>query len=383
MKPKFGIVSSFDVLCGNATYSEAIANGLSEGFEVSRIDVPVYLQKNYDSVLLKQVIRNIKECEYINIQMELALYGPTPSTAFRALRHIIKSCENFSVTLHRIDEPPKSLTRQIFNSIKSGKFRDSVNAAIFWCKDHLVANTYVKLVREVVSRGGVFIVHTEREKRRIEKINERAKVKVYPILWPTVPQDVVDLRGKFKNDNPIVGLFGFVTPYKNYEIVAEGLAAQPFNILIAGGVHPQSPSYGKNSSNISLSYIRRISNFFSRKEYNGRVFFFTSPSDAELIQLVQSVDIVCVPYLETGQSGSGIASMAIQYGRKVVFSDNACTRELLRFLNRAPILFDVDSPLGLACAISSVNESAERVEFVGYDFSGLLDLYKKASGCHT
>jgi len=380
MKLKFGIVSSFDVLCGNATYSEAIANGLSEEFEISRIDVPVYLQKNYDFALLKQVISNIKKCDYINIQMELGLYGPTPLAAVRALRHIIRNCKNFSVTLHRIDEPPKSLTRQIFNSIKLGKFRDSVNAAILWYKDWLVANTYVKLVNEVVSRGGVFIVHTEREKRRIEKINQSAKVQVYPILWPKIPLSVVDLGVKFKANNPIVGLFGFVTPYKNYEIIAEGLTAQPFNILIAGGVHPQSPSYGKNSSNSRPTYIRKISNLFSRKEYNGRVFFFTSPSDAELIQLVQSVDIVCVPYLETGQSGSGIASMAIQYGRKVVFSDNGCTRELLRFLNRAPILFDVDSPLSLACAINSVNESSERVEFVGYDFSGLLDLYKKASG---
>ena len=383
MKPKFGIVSSFDVLCGNATYSEAIANGLGEEFEVSPIDVPVYLQKQYDSALLRQVVRSIKECEYINIQLELGLYGPTPSAAVRALRHIIRSCENFSVTMHRVDEPPKSLMRQIFDSIKSGKFRSSVKTAIFWCKARLVANAYAKLVNEVVSRGGVFIVHTEREKRRIERINESAKIQVYPILWPNVPQSVVDLRSKFKTDSPIVGLFGFVTPYKNYEIVAEGLAEQPFNILIAGGVHPQSPSYGKNSSNSSLSYIRKISNLFSRHEYKGRVFFFTSPSDTELIQLVQSVDIVCVPYLETGQSGSGIASMAIQYGRKVVFSDNACTRELLHFLNRAPILFDVDSPLGLACAIRGVHESAERVDFVGYDFSGLLDLYKEASGCHS
>ncbi len=380
MNAKFGVVSSFDVLCGNATYSEAIANGLSEKFDARRIDVPIYLQKNYDRDLLLKVIENIKECDCINIQMELGLYGPTPSAAFRVLRRIIKNCENFSVTMHRVDEPPKNLIRQIFNSIKSGNIKNIISTVIFWYKDWLVANVYYSLVNYVVQKGGVFIVHTEREKSRIQKINQNAKIQVYPIVWPDANQLAVELNTKFKINNPIVGLFGFVTPYKNYEIVAESLAGQPFNILIAGGVHPQSPSYGKRSNNNNPSYIRKISNLFSKREYIGRVFFFTSPSDAELIRLIQSVDIVCVPYLETGQSGSGIASMAIQYGRKVVLSDNACTRELLRYLNRVPKLFDVDSPLSLACAISEVNESTEKVDFSEYNFKGMLNIYAKASG---
>lgn len=381
MKSKFGIVSSFDVLCGNATYSEAIAQGLDDQFEVDRIDIPEFLQKKYAPSLLNSVIERLQRCEYVNIQIELGLYGPTPSAAARTLRALIKNCEKFSVTMHRIDEPPRSLVRQIYNLFKSGNLRHLASVCTSWLKDWLIARVYFSIVNEVVSRGGKFIVHTNREKRRLTKINRNANVSVYPIVWPNRGVESLNLQSKFLANQPIVGLFGFVSPYKNYEVVAEGLAKQPFNILIAGGTHPQSPSYGQNSSDCSPSYIRKISNLFSTKRYSGRVFFVTSPPEAELIQLIQSVDIVCVPYLETGQSGSGICSLAIQYGRKVVFSDNACTRELVYFLNQVPRLFDVDSPLGLACAINDALSSDIELRFDGYEFSGLLGLYRSASGC--
>lgn len=105
----------------------------------------------------------------------------------------------------------------------------------------------------------------------------------------------------------------------------------------------------------------------------------TAPTDEELINLMSAVDIVCVPYAETGQSGSGIASLAIQYGKKVAFSDTHCTAELVNFLNARPVIFDVDSPLGFVCAVQDALNSSQIIEFDGYDFDGLLKLYQRAS----
>lgn len=378
-KSKFGVVSSFDLLCGNATYSEAIAKGLEEKFDVLRIDIPVDLQKNYDSNLVELLVAQVRDCDHVNIQMELGLFGPTPADGCRVLLALINACKKFSITMHRVEVRPVNLIRQLYNESKRG----SIKGLILCFTQHFVGNTifryYKKIIDAVVKSEGVFIVHTEREAIRIRKINTSAKSFVYPIIWPNDPVASVDVRSRFSNSHKIIGLFGFISEYKNYEVVADALIDKPLNVFIAGGVHPQAPFYGKKSNDKNPSYIRKISNRFSDPLYRGRVVIQTAPTDEELISLMNAVDIVCVPYAETGQSGSGIASLAIQFGKKVVFSDTHCTAELVRFLNTRPIIFDVDSPLGFLCAVQDALSSPQQIKFDGYDFDGLLNLYQRIS----
>jgi glycosyltransferase involved in cell wall biosynthesis len=378
-KSKFGVVSSFDVLCGNATYSEAIAKGLEEKFDVLRIDIPLDLQKNYESNLVNEMVAQIRECDHVNIQMELGLYGPTPAVACKVLFALIKASKKFSITMHRVEAPSASLIRQLYDQFKRGSVAGMLSCLSRYCIGNTIYSYYKKIVDKVVKFEGTFIVHTEREERRIKKINKTAKTFVYPIVWPNEPVVSVDVQSKFDNNHKVIGLFGFISEYKNYEVVADALLDKPFNVFIAGGVHPQAPFYGKKSDERLPSYIRNISNRFSDPAYEGRVVMQTSPTDEELINLMSAVDIVCVPYAETGQSGSGIASLAIQYGKKVAFSDTHCTAELRRFLNARPVIFDVDSPLSFLCAVQDAINSSQIIKFNGYDFDGLLELYKRAS----
>lgn len=378
-KYKFGVVSSFDVLCGNAAYSEVIAKGLEEKFDVMRIDIPLDLQKNYNSNLVDAIVKQIRECDHVNIQMELGLYGPTPSDACKVLFTLIKASKKFSITMHRVETYSANLIRKLYNESKRG----SISGMLSCLSMHFISNTifkyYKKIIDAVVKYEGTFIVHTEREAKRIHKINKFSKTYVYPIVWPNEPLVEVDVRSKFDNHHKVIGLFGFISDYKNYEVVADALLDKPFNIFIAGGVHPQAPFYGRKSTDKTPSYIRIISNRFSDPAYRGRVVIQTAPTDEELINLMGAVDIVCVPYAETGQSGSGIASLAIQYGKKVAFSDTHCTSELVKFLNVRPVIFDVDSPLGFVCAVQDALNSSQIIEFDGYDFDGLLSLYQRAS----
>lgn len=379
MKSKLGIVSSYDVLCGNATYSEAIAKGLESHFDIVRIDIPLALQKNYDADLVQILVDQIRACDRINIQMELGLYGPTPADAYKVLSKIMRACKHFSITMHRVELPPSNFIRQVYNQFKIKFFWASARLIASQILSKIIARYYQKVIDTAVKFGGSFIVHTEREKQRVLKINSAAKIFIYPIIWPQEIVSEIDFRAKFKNHYPIVGLFGFISEYKNYEVVAEGLLNKPVNVYIAGGAHPQSPSYGLKTNNKRPSYVSKVSNLFSDACYEGRVFLQTAPSDSELISLIASVDIVCIPYAETGQSGSGIASLAIQYGKKVIFSDTHCTAELIKFLNTRPILFDVDSPLGLYCAVQEALVSKQAIQFKGYDFEGLINLYSNSS----
>jgi hypothetical protein len=378
-KSKFGVVSSFDILCGNATYSEAIAKGLEEAFEVVRIDIPSELQKKYDPYLVKTLVQQIEECDHINIQMELGLYGPTPVDATKVLIRLLKACKKFSITMHRVELPPSSLMRKLYNELKRGSVKGVFSSAYQHLTQETIFKYYKKIIDATVKFNGSFILHTQRESQRVIRINQDAKTFIYPIVWPIEAVALVDVRSKFKHDYPVIGLFGFISEYKNYEVVVDALVQQPFNIYIAGGVHPQAPFYGKKSIDKLPSYIRKISNQFSTSNYLGRVMLQTAPTDQELINLISSVDIVCIPYAETGQSGSGVASLAIQYGKRVVFSDTHCTSELVRFLNARPTIFDVDSPLGFLCAAQDALNSSQQIKFDGYDFVGLLGLYQRVS----
>ncbi len=375
MKKKYGIVSSYNVLCGNATYSEALAKGLEDNFSVLRINVPNNLQKNYDKSSLDKIISEVRQCDYINIQMELSLYGPTPAKAYKVLKIIMKNASSFSITLHRVEGKGNNLLRLAYNHLKNSSAKGLYGLILRNQVQNILNKYYLAIINTAVKFAGKIIVHTYRDAESVYKINPGANVSVFPILWPNYDMPKVDLNKYFDNKFPIVGLFGFVSEYKNYEVVAEGLIDENLNILIAGGVHPESPMYGKISKDENPSYIRKISKLFSSKEYKGRVFIETSPEDSRLIACMRSVDLVCIPYSETGQSGSGIASLAVQNANLVVFSDTHCTHELTNFLTYPPVKFDVDSPLGLRSAVINALGSKKSSKFNGYDFKKLIDVY--------
>ncbi len=352
---KIGIVSSFDVLCGNATYSEVLAEGLRKYAQITKIAISPSLQKKHERHKIRKILDQIDSCDGINLQMELGLYGPTPQKATRLINKIFKRANKLSVTMHRIDPKPDNLLRSTYNIAK----RSGIYGPWLALKNiftHTIKKTtyiqYKKIILNAHRKSGVFIVHTQREKTRILTICPKAKVLVHPIVWPdTLPcNHTINTTEKFTNGLPIIGLFGFLSPYKNFESVVSLASQLGYNIVIGGGTHPSSHNYGMKSTN---STAKNLSNEMlnGTPSISSQFYHFTAPDDATLINLIKNVDIVVIPYFETGQSGSGIASLAVQYGKRVIFSDTALINELAPFLNKKPFIFDVNSAAGLTFAI--------------------------------
>jgi glycosyltransferase involved in cell wall biosynthesis len=375
---KIGVVSSFDVLCGNATYSNEIINGLNNlgSVDAVKIDVPMALQKNYEMVLVNEIVSQVKKCDGINIQMEMGLYGSNPNDAYRVLKKIITNAKSVSLTMHRIDVVGLGFYRALFNMVKKGSIRKILNLLLGTLVSHRLAKFYRNVIN--LNKNGSFIVHTQREKKRILRINPNANVRVSPILWPEENPKKLNLKKYYANDYPVLGLFGFISEYKNFEIAFEALKNEKVNILVAGGGHPGSPAYGKRSELKSPSYIRKISDLMM--DLPGRCWFVTAPSDDELKQYMASVDVVCLPYIETGQSGSGVASLAINCNNKLIFSDNHCTTELQAFLNKKPVTFDADAPAGLLSALNMVlSDKDSRLFFKDHNFADMMKMYLTAT----
>lgn len=368
----FGVVSSFDILCGNATYSEAICDGLSADFQVSRIDVPRSLRRNIDKRLLSEMRQQISDCDFVNFQMELGLYGPDPDKASEVFCQLIASAKQYNVTMHRVESRPLNIKRFVYNAWKNGGLKRVIKSIPNYFVERKIYTAYQKIIRAVVKNDGSFIVHTYRERERILNISPKAKIDVYPILWPSAIPKVTNLQGSFECENlPVVGLFGMISKYKNYDVVLNGMKLLDFNLVIAGGTHPDSPDYGFTGN----SYLKSLENQIIKNGFSNRVFIEAAPSDQRLIDLISAVDVVVVPYAETGQSGSGIASLAIQFSKKVIFSDTHLITQLIPFLDNAPKLFDVNSSIGFVSALKASLNNDVDVDFKDVDFSGLLKIY--------
>lgn len=376
MRAKLGIVSSFNVLCGNATYSQALLAGLPQDIERVQIPVPVELQRYGDLVRQAQVLKAVKSCDVVNIQMELGLYGPTPKLALDFLKRIIKHSKIVSLTMHRVEERPPNLIRSMYYALKQLNFRKFVRKPV----EMHIFRVYQALIRYAHAHDATFIVHTHREARRIQSVVPKARVLVHPIVWPGVDDQAamnhaVDLDTCFDDMRlPVIGLFGFVSEYKNFEQpIKFALKTQAYNVLLAGGTHPMSAEYGRRAT--PKSVFARISRVITEQN-KGRFFIYTSPSDAMLMSLMRRVDIVVIPYQEVGQSGSGIASMAVQFSQRVIFSDTHCFRELFQFLNKRPEIFDIQSDMSFLYALKLAMDDVQHdIHFQNYNFDTNIKTY--------
>lgn len=390
---KVGIVSSYNVLCGNATYSQALVDGLPTDVEAVKVEVPIKVQKIRDPEVEKQILQKVSDCDAVNIQMELGLYGATPRAAVKLIKKIINRSKRVSLTMHRVEEQPINLIRNLYNNLKRG----TLSSALMEIAKFEVAKNYKKIISYAHQNDATFIVHTDREKKKILAYKPDACVIVHPIVWPddycinTV--DITEMKaayeGLFAADNPpVIGLFGFTSDYKNFlQVVRVVLNEGKYRILIAGGTHPQSNEYGKhinlklNNRKKFLSESQEISQIYMASNREERSAFISvhSPEDPNLVHLIKSVDVVAIPYTEVGQSASGIASMAIQFGKRVIFSDTHTSLLLSKFLNRKPVMFDTQSDLSLAKALDrAVEEKEYSISFDGYDFQSNIQAYLKS-----
>lgn len=390
---KLGIVSSFNVLCGNAKYSESLAKYMPEKINCIPIEIPNEIQKNHNKNTIENIIRKIDYCDLINIQVEIGLYGPTPKTAANLICKIIKSSKKSSLTMHRVDKKRTHYLRTTYNEFKKNGIISAMRCAVLESvKDKLYA-AYKKIINCGVDNHSSFIVHTNREKKRILSINKNANIFVHPIIWP---EDLsfnksINIREKINNENTIIGLFGFITPYKNFIKPTQAILNYGYNVVIAGGTHPESTEYGQKSIHCEFKILDEMILKPSLLENNtikhctcrsplmnerGKFYLKTAPDDKTLLSLIKSVDIVLIPYYETGQSGSGIASLAIQHGKRVIFSDTHLIKELEEFLNKTVNKFDINSDGSLICAIKdTIKENEKTVYFKGYNFQSNIQTY--------
>ena len=95
--PKLAIISTFDDLCGIASYTRAIVEQLSPFFEIKVFDLDQFLlsniQKNIVSLADKEIDQMCNEIknnfQLVNLQLEHGTLGKKPNIIFKRLKKII------------------------------------------------------------------------------------------------------------------------------------------------------------------------------------------------------------------------------------------------------------------------------------------------------
>lgn len=360
---------------------------------------------------IRRIAERLEAFDYVNIQFEAGLYGKTPADVFRRFQILLDACRNVVVTMHRVDPPGETLGEAVWQSVEKRTLRHIFvnrdrNSYI------ALYRRIVNHCRKRSRQANVWIaVHTRRERRIVADLYDFANVFDFPITFLFEEERRALLQsnatGTFRaryNIPPevrVIGAFGFLGEYKGYGTLIRALQVLPANyhLYIFGGQHPQSirrdlevdPYLGTLLEEIekertpSVAALVRagaellgslgesgesVGELLSRlgaaltparirtslagavdrvvDNLTERVRFIGALPDAEFLEALHFSDAVVLPYLEVGQSMSGVIVLALECGAKLLCSNNLSFNEASKYYGTVYERFDIGNHLELA-----------------------------------
>ncbi len=158
------------------------------------------------------------------------------------------------------------------------------------------------------------IVHTEQDRRRLERIGVKPqKIDVVlhgipapqPLPAPDVVRREMGLEGR-----RVLTLFGFLSNKKGHAFAINALAGLPEDVtlLFAGGQHPDDHT----------DYAPSLRRLVSQARLDSRVRFLDYLPEERIPAVMSVTDIALAPYSES--SGSGSLALLMAYGLPIVAS---------------------------------------------------------------
>ena len=426
---RLAIISSYDENCGNASYTHVLMREFSKHVQVDILPLDLFvLQKpgkafrQHGDDHIRELAKRLKAYDYVNIQFEAGLYGTHPGDILRRVSWLIDAAPNVVVTMHRVDP----LTDSAFGVFKANLFqRDRTEYRRRW-HDYAYSALYRKLVahcdKASKSKNAWVCVHTKRERRLVQDIYKVANVFDYPLTFLN-PQERADVRAYdgrdeflaqhgFPADAKVIGVFGFISEYKSFETAISSLGFLPkeYHVGIFGSQHPQSvrafkkidtylqrlmtmsiaegakgkgkkieidraperpsaPTVKKSERELiessELEVLSRVN--VDPTTFQDRVHFVGNLPDPDFIGALRYCDAVVLPYLEVGQSMSGVVALAVEADAKMFCANNLSFFENQRYYGEVFEGFDIGNYLQLSQKIKNGARdfSAKRDEAYG------------------
>jgi glycosyltransferase involved in cell wall biosynthesis len=381
-KMKIAVVSNYKESCGIASYTGAIVDGLKllPEYEIEVFSIDMTLAKasfkkakSLRKLQFEKIAEQIKEFDVVNIQFENGLFGMNHSEVLSNLSALLNEKSKFVFTMHTADffegQPETGFVRDFVNSILGLEFKKALKAVYNSAKINFMER-FIKTIR--VYDNVSIIVHTKREELIFKKFFGFERVYSHPLVFlqkdkakeirANVSHDLFKERYRLNETDKVLTVYGFVSEYKGHltAINAIRLLPESYKLFIVGSQHPQSIERHKESNkyfeklyaalegksistdkDFSLAELKEI-------DVSGRVEFLGFVSDDEMLDLMVHSDVCLYPYLETGQSGSGPASLCLEVGGKMLASNALVFSELDKFAPESFQRFDIGNYFELA-----------------------------------
>ena len=381
---RVAIVSNYNEQCGIASYTGAVLRGLREHTDLDVDVIPIDTTlartkvpslKSFKRRHFEEIAEKAAQYEAVNIQFENGIFGASDREVLRHLEMILKRCRNVSITMHTAD----------FGFITGGARTGLVwfvlyllRRQFYQARDALMifrTSFLQKFLRLVHRYRPALIVHTRREKRLLEKYFGATNVHVHPLAFldATARDNIrasVDPEGFRRayglgHDDRVFALYGFISEYKGHLTAIQALSALPANwkLLIVGGQHPASVTRHELVNPYMKQVLEAIETGPAEEgqpALRDRVKFLGAVSDDDLVAIMAHADVNVFPYLETGQSGSGPASLALEVGSRNLMSRAFVFNELAAFAPDCFERFDIGNHLELAQKIRMLTDQPLR-----------------------
>lgn len=402
-RKKLAIISTYNENCGNASYTHVLKKQFEQHYDVEVISLDLFvLQKTggFFSRLgdkhIASICKRLAKFDYVNIQFEAGLYGGDVQDIERRVKMLINAAPNLIFTMHRIDLPESGMMTALLSSARRLRL-----APVY---AHIMRNSFSRLYaalihycREQSAHKNVWIkVHTKREHRIVTEIFGAKNCLHYPLAFLTPEErqaamadvDPARLRERYAlpANAKLMGAFGYISNYKGFEALVKSLAELPpeWHLLLVGSQHPQSvkpyveldpylESLIKLIEGVDEGQIRKLSRIARAKGANAdveispqllknvssRIRFIGNVGDEEFVHMLRNVDAVVLPYLEVGQSMSGVLVLAIEAGARMFGANNNSFAEARRYFGDVFSRFDIGNHL----------EIAQKVEYDRVDYT--------------
>jgi len=115
-----------------------------------------------------------------------------------------------------------------------------------------------------------------------------------------------------------------------------------------------------NGGELSPSFEKAVTQLHEMsKPLTDRVFFVEAPDDFDLARVVSAADACVLPHMEIGQSASGVASQAIDLGKRTLLSRTHTFTELADYFPGRIEFFEIGNSLQLAQGIIRLMQGDE------------------------
>jgi glycosyltransferase involved in cell wall biosynthesis len=327
---RLGMVTPWNVKCGIAEYSKYLIEKLP--------DLRITVFANHDNLLVDADGLNVIRCWESPLNQFDTLYNQI----VQKMIDIVHFQFNFSLF---------GLSNLIILKNKLQKSGMKVIITFHGTQNVKIGSEEIKLgdYSKELRTFDKIIVHTESDRKRLDDLGVKENVVIIPQGIKTINEHVA-LKGKenrsFKNF-PIIATFGFCLPHKGIfeSIQAISLLKREYKdilFLVLSALYPV---------NESQEYLEKCQKEVRELGLTTNVLFFPNFINEESVfELLQTSDIIVMPYTTTQESSSAAVKFTFAAMKPVIVSDLSIFSEY----NEEVYKISQPTPKEIANAIKSV-----------------------------